>query len=198
MEHVARMASCRTLHCINFHVCLQDVMREDIYCHSLRKAVWLIMLIADSFLHFPFTFPFSPLCHYTVLCLAVVTAQPLPREEHLAGYPFLFSFFLFLCWLSSFTHLLPLKKELCHSISHLLSTFYLFLLLIISSSLSPSVSLTTLHSASCTITQSLISWAAGMSEGPDTRHWPMIRRAGAERKERGKQGGSTAPLAKAL
>ncbi|KAL7833104.1 hypothetical protein SRHO_G00301220 [Serrasalmus rhombeus] len=37
-----------------------------------------------------------------------------------------------------------------------------------------------------------------MSEGPDTKHWPMIRRVRAEKKERGERGGSRSPSGKGI
>lgn len=91
-------------------VCLQDVMREDIYCHCLRRAGCLIKLIAASFAHFP-----SPFTHVGSLALALWYSLS-PTEKYLPSNP------LFLVPLS-----FSLVTFSCHSISHLLLTFYLFL-----------------------------------------------------------------------
>lgn len=95
---------------IKLCVCLQDVMREDIYCHCLRRAGCLIMLIAASFAHPP-----SPFTYVGSLTLTLWYSL-LPTEKYLM------SDLLFIV-----LALFSLVTFSCHSISHLLLTFYLSL-----------------------------------------------------------------------
>lgn len=62
---------------IKLRICLQDVMREDVYGQCLRRAGCLIMLIAACFAHFP-----SPFIYVGSLALTLWYSLS-PTEKYL-------------------------------------------------------------------------------------------------------------------